>query len=165
MRWKVLIASVAALGALVMVVHPEGSFAVEGTLILWDDYPGKSGGERCTGERSLYHDINASTRVTVKTADGRDVAGASLGSGHIASAADLADLSRVSGRQATADEVAALLADVGLIPCLFSFRFDVDAGADGGDGYVVVLGRRGQVAMSESDLRKPGAVQLSVGLR
>jgi hypothetical protein len=141
------------------------SFTVDGSFILWDEYPGKGDGERCTGERSLYHGINSSTRVTVETVTGEPVAADSLGDGRIASGADLVDLATVAGQQSTLDEVDALLAGIPLVPCLFAFRFTVESAGSGTEEYVVRVGTWGALTMAEEDLRKPGSVQLSVGLR
>jgi hypothetical protein len=140
------------------------SFTVDGSFILWDGYRGKVDGERCTGERSVYRGINSSTQVTVETAAGDTVAAVSLGDGRIASAADLVSLATVAGQQATLDEVDAALTGIPLVPCLFMFRFAVDADGSGAEVFVVRLGTWGSLTMNEGDLRKPGSVQLSVGL-
>lgn len=149
----------------VNAVRPDELFAVDGSFILWDQYPGKAGGERCTGERSLYHGINSSTQVTVETAAGDTVAAAALGEGRIASGSDLVDLAELAGGEATLEEVDAALAGVPLVPCLFDFRLVVDAGGTGAGDYVVRVGTWGALTMNEKDLRTPGSVQLSVGLR
>ena len=141
------------------------SFTVDGSFILWDEYPGKVDGERCTGERSLYRGINSSTQVTVETAGGDTVAAVSLGDGRIGSSADLVGLATLAGQPATLDEMDTVLAKIPLVPCLFMFRFTVDADGRGADEYVVRLGTWGALTMNEGDLRKPGSVQLSVGLR
>lgn len=146
-------------------VPSDQSFTVDGSFILWDEYPGKAEGERCTGERSAYHGINSSTQVMVETAAGDTVAAGSLGDGRIASEADLVDLATVAGGQATRDEVEAALAGVPLVPCLFDFRLVVDAGGSGAEDYVVRVGTWGALTMNQKDLRTPGSVQLSVGLR
>ena len=101
----------------------------------------------------------------METAAGDTVAAVSLGEGRIASGDDLVDLATVAGQQATLDEVDAALAGVPLVPCLFMFRFAVDANGRGAEEFVVRLGTWGALTMNEADLRKPGAVQLSVGLR
>jgi hypothetical protein len=161
----VLIGLIVAAAVVINGVRSDESFTVDGSFILWDAYPGKVDGERCTGERSLYHGINSSTQVTVETAAGDTVAAVSLGEGRIASGDDLVDLATVAGQQATLDEVDAALAGVPLVPCLFTFRFAVDADGRGAEEFVVRLGTWGALTMNEGDLRKPGSVQLSVGLR
>ena len=144
---------------------PEESFGVDGSFILWDEYPRKAEGDLCTGERSLYHGIGASTGLTLMTVTGEPVAASSLGQGRIASSTDLIALATAAGEKATVGEVENLLAEVRLLPCLFGFQFTVDARAAGADGYVIRLGSWGELTMSEEDLRKPGAVQMSIGLR
>lgn len=162
---------VALIGTIVMaalVINGMGSdesFMVDGSFILWDEYPGKVDGERCTGERSRYHGINSSTQVTVETAGGDIVATVALGDGRMASGSDLVDLAAVAGGQATLDEVDAALAGVPLRPCLFNFRLAIAANGSGAQDYVVRVGTWGSLIMNERDLRKPGSVQLSVGLR
>jgi hypothetical protein len=163
-RWLGVVALLVAAG-LIVATRPDPSFAVEGNFILWDEYPGRVEGERCTGERSLYHDINSLTSVTIETEDGAKVASAELGDGRIASGADLAILARRSGNAATASELDGLLDEVDKNPCLFTFRLTVDNDRPHTGDYIVRVGRWGQITMSESDLRRPGAVQLSVGLR
>jgi len=143
LRWAVLAATVLVVGAVIGVTRPDHPFAVDGSFILWDDYRGKSSGALCSGERSVYHGINPSTPVTLETVDGVSVAQTVLGQGRIASGADLAELARAAGEEASTGELEALMTDVRLAPCLFSFRLDVERGADGGAGYVVVLGRWG----------------------
>jgi len=165
MKWAVAGATTVALIVVILMMRPDGSFAVDGSFILWDDYAGRSDGASCTGERSLYHGINSSTSVAVETVDGRRVGSTVLGEGRIASSADIAELARAAGQESTTGEVEALMTDVEVSPCLFTFRLMIDGGADGGDGYLIVLGRWGRLSMSESDLRRPGSVQLSVGLR
>ncbi len=164
-RGLALVGFIVVAAVVINGVGSDASFTVDGSFILWDEYPGKVGGERCTGERSLYHGINSSTQVTVETAAGDTVAAVTLGEGRIASGDDLVDLATVAGQQATLDEVDAALAGVPLVPCLFVFRFAVDANGRGADEFVVRLGTWGALTMSEGDLRKPGSVQLSVGLR
>lgn len=164
-RGLVLIGLIVVTAVVINGVRSDESFAVDGSFILWDEYPGKVDGERCTGERSLYHGINPSTRVTVERATGEPVAAVSLGDGRIASGADLVDLAALAGRQSTLDEVDAALAGIPLVPCLFAFRLTVDSEGNGAEDYVVRLGTWGSLTMNERDLRKPGSVQLSVGLR
>lgn len=154
-----------ALIVVVLMMRPGGSFAVDGSFILWDDYGGRPEGGSCTGERSLYHGINSSTPVAVETVEGVQVSNTVLGEGRIASSADIAELARVAGQESTTEEVEALMTGVRLSPCLFTFRLTVDGGPDRGDGHLVVLGRLVRLSMSEADLRRPGSVQLSVGLR
>ena len=151
-----------------LVINGAGSeepFTVDGSFILWDEYPGKVNGEGCTGERSLYHGINSSTQVTVETAGGEAVAAVSLGDGRIASGVDLLGLANVAGQRATLDEVDAALTGIPLLPCLFTFRLAVDADGTRREEYVVRIGSWGALTMNERELRKPGSVQLSVGLR
>ena len=163
-RGLVLVGLIALAAVVISGVRSDESFTVDGSFILWDEYPGRADGERCTGERSLYHGINSSTQVTVETVTGQPVASVSLGDGRIASGADLVDLATLAGQQATLDEVDTVLAGIPLVPCLFAFDFTVEA--DGGaEDYVVRIGTWGSLTMKEADLRKPGSVQLSVGLR
>lgn len=162
-RWLGLAGLLVVLGLSIVATRPDPSFAVEGSFILWDDYPGKVDGQRCTGERSLYHDINSSTRVTVETESGGAIAASALGEGRIASGEELASLARRAGHPATAAELEGLLDDLDLLPCLFTFGLNIDGA--GSDDFVVRVGRWGRITMSGSDLREPGAVQLSIGLR
>jgi hypothetical protein len=143
----------------------DDSFGVEGSFILWDEYPGKVAGDRCTGERSKYYAINPSTEVAVETVAGESVATALLGEGRVASSADLVGLAGLAGEQSTRDEADALLAGIPLVPCLFTFQFTVEPDARAGANYVVRLGSWGALTIAEEDLRRPGSVQLSVGLR
>ena len=164
-RGFLLIGLIVSAAVVINGVRSHGSFAVDGSFILWDTYPAKVDGERCTAERSQYHGINSLTQVTVESVTGEPVAAVSLGDGRIASGADLVDLAAAAGQQATLDEVATELAGIPLVPCLFDFRLAIDDAAAGMGTYVVRLGTWGELAYSEANLREPGAVQLSVGLR
>jgi hypothetical protein len=101
----------------------------------------------------------------VETSAGDTVAAGSLGDGRVASGADLVDLAKLAGGEATLEGVDAALAGVPLVPCLFDFRLVVNPGGSGGEDYVVRVGTWGFLTMNERELRQPGAVQLSVGLR
>jgi hypothetical protein len=164
-RGFLLVGLVAAVGVAIMLAGAEKSFEVDGSFILWDEYPGKVEGDLCTGERSLYYGINASTEVTVETVTGDRLAAAPLGKGRIASGAELVDLAGLAGQRSTQDEIDAELAQIPLVPCLFMFHFIVETDGNSAQEYVVHLGSWGALTMSEANLRKPGSVQLSVGLR
>lgn len=155
---------VGGLGLVPSAESAAATFPVDGTFILWDDFPALSAGELCDAKRSFYHDINEDTLVRAQRADGAELAQTTLGSGRILAAPELA---QVIGRT-TSDEIVeleTLLEAAGLQPCLFEFRLTLESGSDGGDGYVIMLGRRGTWQLSEQRLRAPGALQLSVGLR
>jgi hypothetical protein len=166
-RLLVLAVAAATLFVVVLSARPTAAdtFAVTGDFILWDDFPTVTAGERCDAKRSLYHDINAHTPVRAETVDGRRLASTRLGDGVVISGEELATLMSATEQGLSVAEVERLLADVGLQPCVFMFRFELEAGSDHGEGYVVRLGRRGEWHMSEDQLRKPKALQLSIGLR
>ena len=158
--------AVVAVIALVAVnsAPPDEPFMVAGTFILWDDFVADTG-ELCDAKRSFYHDINRDTEVRLSGGSDVVLAETTLGDGTIISAAELADLVAVRGPGIEEAEAQQLLDQVALEPCLFEFGFIVDPGSDGGEGYVVELGRRGRLVMSEDEIREPGRIQLSVGLR
>ena len=140
------------------------TFPVDGTFILWDDFPALAPGELCDAKRSFYHDINEDMAVRAQNRAGAELSTTTLGAGRIIAARELAVvIDRTSGGEIA--EIETLLAESGLQPCLFEFRLELRSGSDDGGGYVIVLGRRGRVEMSEERLREPGALQLSVGLR
>lgn len=88
---------------------------------------------------------------------------------HVAAALDriggLVDLAGLAGQRSTQDEVDAELARIPFVPCLFMFQLIVETDGKSAQEYVVHLGSWGALTMSEANLRKPGSVQLSVGLR
>lgn len=157
----------AAIGLLVLVtsVSSRGSFAVSGTFILWDEFPTAATGEPCHAKRSVYYDINEDTGVRAETPGGALLAETTLGSGRIAAAAELTEIVDAEEDGLDLGAVTRLLEDSGLQACVFRFSFRIDSETDGRDGYVVVLGNRGRWEFSEAQLREPGALQLSLGLR
>ncbi len=168
-RWRTWAAVGASLvvGGLALGSSAESAaaiFPVDGTFILWDNFPALSAGELCDAKRSFYHDINEDTLVRAERTDGAELAQTTLGSGRILAAPELA---RVIGRT-TPDEIVelgALLEAAKLQPCLFEFRLTLESGSDAGNGYIIMLGHRATWQLSEERLREPGALQLSIGLR
>lgn len=168
-RWMAVLGGLVAVATIALVtavfaLRDAESFTVGGTFILWDEFSAETG-ELCRAKRSFYHDINRDTRVTLSTAEDLLLSETSLGEGRIYSAADLAELIAVRGPEITIDETQRLLDEMALEPCVFEFEFVIQPGSDEGDGYVVDLGRRGRLEMTESEIREPGRIQLSVGLR
>lgn len=169
-HWRTLVALAVVgtvAGGVVALSSAESAattFPVNGTFILWDDFPALAAGELCDAKRSLYHDINRDTPVRAETRDGTELTRTTLGDGRIIAAPDLAALiDRTTDSEVA--ELEGLMAEAGLQPCLFEFRLDVESGSDNGQGYVILLGRRGRFELSEERLMEPGALQLSVGLR
>lgn len=164
-RWLgVLLAllSVAAIG--IPRLTEDEPFSVAGTFILWDDFVADTG-ESCAVKRSFYYDINSRTPVTLSTGDDRRLGETSLGDGRIAGVGEMRDILRAGGAELTDGEVAAALDQIALEPCVFRFDFTVRPGSDDGSGYVVGLGRRGTWNLTEEQIRQPGRLQLSMGLR
>lgn len=48
--------------------------------------------------------------------------------------------------------------------CLFTFEFEVEEGSDGGEGFVVAVGDRGESTYSFEELKEPDTVGLVLGL-
>ena len=165
LRWVgAMLAVVALVAAGIGVTRSDEPFDVAGTFILWDEFVAETG-ELCDAKRSFYHDINRDTPVTLSAGGDVPLEETSLGNGRIASAAEMADIMQSGGTDLSEDEAAALIQRVSLEPCVFRFDFTVQPGSDEGRGYVVALGRRGAWSMTEDEIRQPGRLQLSVGLR
>lgn len=147
---------------------PEFSFTGKITLFSDDDGVSASENGACEGIGG-YNDIGSLTPVKVMTFDERIVARGSLGVGTLM----------------TLDEVMAYVIENDLLDedsvywrergiknryetghirwCTFSFDFTLVEGSDGGDGYIVSVGDRGEIFLSEDELKRPGAVDLSLG--
>ncbi len=165
--WRWLGVALALVSAAVIGVPgliEDEPFPVAGTFILWDDFVADAG-ELCAAKRSFYYDINSETPVTLSTGDERRLDETSLGDGRIAGAEEMRAILRAGGTKLTELEVAAALEQIALEPCVFHFEFTVRPGSDEGSGYVVGLGRRGTWNLTEEQIRQPGRLQLSVGLR
>ncbi len=136
---------------------------VDGQFILWDAFPTLAEGELCDAKPSFYHDINSDTPIRTQDAAGTLITETTLGDGRITAGHELADVLSIEKERFA--EFETLVAESELQACVFSFHFEVTEGSDGGAGYTVILGRRGKWELTEGELRSPGALQLSLGLR
>ena len=55
------------------------------------------------------------------------------------------------------DELDDILATLGQQGCLFVFTFEIEAGSDGGRGYVIEVGDRGELFLSATSVRSESA--------
>jgi hypothetical protein len=164
-RWVGTVLAVVALAVTsIGLTRLDEPFEVAGTFILWDEFVAETG-ELCDAKRSFYHDINRDTPVTLSAGGDLPLDATSLGNGRIASAAEMVEILHSGGNDLSEDEATELLEMISLEPCVFRFDFIVQPGSDEGRGYVVALGRRGTWSMTEDEIRQPGRLQLSVGLR
>ena len=138
------------------------SIEVEGTFTLIDDFPLDSTGDRCGGEGG-YSDINSLTPVKVEHIDGTTVARTELGDGKIPSTGELASIVSTEDDPMTVEELDNFLDFTDKQLCLFRFSVDVPSGSDEGKGYVVKVGDRGEMFLTEEELQEPGAIGLSLG--
>jgi hypothetical protein len=138
------------------------TLTVEGTFILFDTFTFTRPGGSCDGEGG-YADISALTPGRVETINGDVLARTALGEGSLASAGRLAALMTNEDEVYTEEQIQQLLDFAEVKPCLFQFSFEVRSGSDEGKGYVVKVGDRGELFLSEEELQEPGAIQLSLG--
>lgn len=167
MWWSIVVGVVATVSLVTLGVSGRSSaepFPVNGTFILWDEFSADAG-ELCDAKRSFYHDINRDTTVTLAIEGGEVLSESTLGDGRIVTAAELASVLTEGGAAFTEAEASALLDQLRLEPCVFRFGFEVTPGSDRGEGYRLTLGRRGSWVLEEQEIRKPGQIQWSVGLR
>lgn len=148
-----------------LIVAVPASFTVTGTLVLFDDKLPDSVGRSCSGSGG-YSNVNSNTAVLVETFDGSILTRSSLGEGRIASNERLRTVlnNTVEEGEEFDDGLIDLFVTLNGPPCLFEFDIDVTTGSDGGKGYVVKVGNRGELFLTEDELRKPGAIGLSLGL-
>lgn len=155
--------SLAEGGVVRLVVAIPDALSVEGSFVLFDDFDRKRAGDSCEGEGG-YGDIGSLTPVIVETINGDVLARASLGTGVIASGERLVPYLNDNETSFTASEIEGLLSFAGQQACLFTFTLEVTSGSDEGRGYVVKVGRRGELFLSEDELKIENAVALSLGL-
>ena len=147
---------------------PEFTFTGKITLFSDDDGVSASESGACEGIGG-YDDVGSLTPVKVMTFDEQILARGSLGEGVLMTLDEvLAFVIEVD----ILDEVSFGLGERGIKNgyetgvirwCTFSFDFTLPEGADGGGGYLVTVGERGEVFLSEEELKVPGAIDLSLG--
>jgi len=116
-----------------------------------------------------YDDMGSLTPVKVMTFDEQIVARGSLGVGTLMT---LDEVMAYVIENDILDEVSFGLGERGIKNgyetghfrwCTFSFDFTLVEGSDGGGGYIVSVGDRGEIFLSEDELKTPGAIDLSLG--
>lgn len=147
---------------------PEFSFTGKITLFSNDDGVAALEGGTCVGIGG-YDDVGSLTPVKVMTFDEQIVARGSLGEGTLMT---LDEVMAYVTELDILDEISFGLGESGVENlyyadrirwCTFSFDFTLREGSDGGDGYIVSVGDRGEIFLSEDELKTPGAIDLSLG--